>query len=1097
MLKLLNSLVCSIAIAATVHLSFVDLAVAETTEAMKKAADKANWSEFKTDPSSLYSTQTNSNIKIIGASPNGNVSVSQKSLYYGVTGQSASDGKLPDINEYEDLYGYRDQQLGNLEAGTGKFNSTGSVNAEAAAVEILKGTASTPSVSADAWLKTTRDVLTQSNSEFGQCIIKQVTGSNTYTYNDTYTETCDQLLIDTTAMDAQREYYGPDRVFNYSESDGKKYCGLDGKKIEVDSKATCGKLSILTKTPTIANGTMSARACDGVDGCVVLHFAQDSKKAAILKFTIADSVNMRAAKIITSGVKTGSGGGYVTYQGSPIKLTSGSAELPSVLKTQGTSQALGLYAGNARQPPSGSTLTNGDKSPPTTGAEKEYSMSSRATIFTSLYWEGTAICTKSSASASDDCSYVEKGGWNYFVDAGNCSSKACGVYRTKLETREPASGMLFSVHCRGHDCDETVYAYGVFTTSVGHDGNRDVTRFIWDEKVVATVSGNVTSVVGADGCTYYKKSIRIPGHGDGDDTTETGIYRICPKDGYITASANVRLSFDPTLFSTWQYNATRWKKLQALLSDGLISLKFTVKETVKKSNGCVRAYIASSGKVGERCGTDIPVGVFTGLTDRAAIKITVTPVVTETTDVEGDTAMTETNTCKALQKDTSCSYLSRECVETSSDGSCSIYENTYQCSKSSTYTSPVVKEINICSSSLSCLGDDCVFNNGSDGSGDLADAASKLAAADMILSDMNCSVDPSKAANAEAALKSCQLFTGEDQRCKKVTLGLANCCKNASGVSIADYLQLAFAVSRVSNTVSGTALDNPVTSAWVSLEKLSSDSYSRLTRPLTEVWDSIVGNSDIAKTAAKTFSMDAIKQTMMKNAAKWMGQTFGPQAANTVFQVGGNAAIGANGSLASGQIGLTTGAATVMSAVMMAYTIYTLVNVLAGILFACSDNELDLMTKRALKSAHYVGTYCSNRVLGKCLKRKESYCTFSSPLSRILNEQARLQLGISWGSAKSPNCQGITLAQFQSLDMSKVDLSEWTGMLMSSGMIDLQAVTDIDSLTGSTSTLGESLDGLYERQDAITRNTKKLKNVDLDAVRDDAVTDFGQGTTKQ
>jgi conjugal transfer mating pair stabilization protein TraN len=33
----------------------------------------------------------------------------------------------------------------------------------------------------------------------------------------------------------------------------------------------------------------------------------------------------------------------------------------------------------------------------------------------------------------------------------------------------------------------------------------------------------------------------------------------------------------------------------------------------------------------------------------------------------------------------------------------------------------------------------------------------------------------------------------------------------------------------------------------------------------------------------------------------------------------------------------------------------------------------------------------------------------------------------SWGSPKNPNCRGFTPEEFQMLDFSKIDLSEWYG----------------------------------------------------------------------
>ena len=74
---------------------------------------------------------------------------------------------------------------------------------------------------------------------------------------------------------------------------------------------------------------------------------------------------------------------------------------------------------------------------------------------------------------------------------------------------------------------------------------------------------------------------------------------------------------------------------------------------------------------------------------------------------------------------------------------------------------------------------------------------------------------------------------------------------------------------------------------------------------------------------------------------------------------------------------------------------------------------------------HYVGSYCAMKVLKICVQKKKTYCCFHSVLARIVQEQGRKQLGISWGSPKSPNCRGFTPEEFQRLDFSKMDFSEW------------------------------------------------------------------------
>jgi conjugal transfer mating pair stabilization protein TraN len=74
------------------------------------------------------------------------------------------------------------------------------------------------------------------------------------------------------------------------------------------------------------------------------------------------------------------------------------------------------------------------------------------------------------------------------------------------------------------------------------------------------------------------------------------------------------------------------------------------------------------------------------------------------------------------------------------------------------------------------------------------------------------------------------------------------------------------------------------------------------------------------------------------------------------------------------------------------------------------------------------------------VEKKEGYCCFNSRLARIIQEQGRAQLGKSWGSAKSPECSGFTLAEFESLDFSQIDLTEFIREIQPKAM-DVQALT--------------------------------------------------------
>ena len=99
---------------------------------------------------------------------------------------------------------------------------------------------------------------------------------------------------------------------------------------------------------------------------------------------------------------------------------------------------------------------------------------------------------------------------------------------------------------------------------------------------------------------------------------------------------------------------------------------------------------------------------------------------------------------------------------------------------------------------------------------------------------------------------------------------------------------------------------------------------------------------------------------------------------------------------------------------------------LSGLL-SCEQAEQILAMKNDNRLCHSVGSYCSIKVpiLGTCIQTTQTYCCFNSRLARILNEQGRAQLARSWGGPKSPDCSGFTVAQLQSLDFSRMDLTEF------------------------------------------------------------------------
>ena len=106
-------------------------------------------------------------------------------------------------------------------------------------------------------------------------------------------------------------------------------------------------------------------------------------------------------------------------------------------------------------------------------------------------------------------------------------------------------------------------------------------------------------------------------------------------------------------------------------------------------------------------------------------------------------------------------------------------------------------------------------------------------------------------------------------------------------------------------------------------------------------------------------------------------------------------------------------------------------NVFFGIV-ECKEPEKVWAQHSKDGKTHLVGDYCDKEVfLIGCVRTKQTHCSFNSKLARIVHEQGRPQIGMSWGTPESPSCRGFTPEEFQRIDFSKIDLSEYFGDLTS------------------------------------------------------------------
>jgi hypothetical protein len=145
--------------------------------------------------------------------------------------------------------------------------------------------------------------------------------------------------------------------------------------------------------------------------------------------------------------------------------------------------------------------------------------------------------------------------------------------------------------------------------------------------------------------------------------------------------------------------------------------------------------------------------------------------------------------CTKLEEDPDCGFISSECVKYAQgeSGLCYVFEETWDCG--TLQGIPVLEGTSTmdCAGPVRCMGEDCL-DAAEEQSSDFAEAAAALEAAQMAVSDMDCSTG------------SCVVFSGEAMECKKAVGGIVNCCTTPDGISLADYLSLVLAGQARSTT---------------------------------------------------------------------------------------------------------------------------------------------------------------------------------------------------------------------------------------------------------------------------------------------------------
>ncbi len=334
------------------------------------------------------------------------------------------------------------------------------------------------------------------------------------------------------------------------------------------------------------------------------------------------------------------------------------------------------------------------------------------------------------------------------------------------------------------------------------------------------------------------------------------------------------------------------------------------------------------------------------------------------------TSTTVIDECQPL-RDKGCAQIGSKCVEFVDGGSgkCSLYEQKYQCLEKEGSTSTVLD----CGNQTYCMDGKCV------NAGYASDTDFSMAMAGM---------ETARQMGNYMDHNTLTLFNGSASKCT-ITLGVFNCCQKNTKAGSDNGSMMSQVVNSVAMSFGGEAV------------RYLGSNY---------VFDSLYAN-DGTGFLAEGFS------SLLGGGGGVVDMDFNP----TLSFYGVTAGFGFDAGItmlySNPVSGFYVGFDPTSFAISVAIQIVMS-------LMSCDEDEQVLALKRGQNLCHHIGSYCSDKVLGVCVEKKQSYCCFNSRLARLVSVEGHAQLGKSWGSEKNPNCSGFTMEEIALVDFSKINFNE-------------------------------------------------------------------------
>jgi conjugal transfer mating pair stabilization protein TraN len=323
--------------------------------------------------------------------------------------------------------------------------------------------------------------------------------------------------------------------------------------------------------------------------------------------------------------------------------------------------------------------------------------------------------------------------------------------------------------------------------------------------------------------------------------------------------------------------------------------------------------------------------------------------------------------------DRGCTQVGSDCVDRLPSGACDLNERTYSCQ-----TSPAVQtQRTACDQAAFCQGGGC-FDTSHPADQDFGKVMATLEAA--------------REAGVYGGDQ--RLFTGVTEQCRKRLFGLVNCCrKGGSGAA------------KSNNALMSAAIQGAYAGGQLAVNAGSKYVFDFM-------YPQYAGYLE-AGAKAMISSEVLFTPTNFQPSFSFYGLTL------------------STGTMTSGLLGGPIFSIGSLGSFNFYFDPYSLAVAVAlellSDLLSCDQAEQLLAMHRDANLCVAVGSFCSARVpiIRTCIEQTQSYCCFNSRLARLINEQGRGQIGKGWGSGRGPDCSGFTPEEFERLDFSRIDLSEF------------------------------------------------------------------------